>query len=59
MTGTIRQNGAIKYMLFPMQTRNVSKVHGCPRLAPLVNNWLISNLAQILFYHMTSLLFSG
>ena len=28
------------------ETRNVSKVHGCPRLVPLVNSWPISNLAK-------------
>ena len=30
------------------KTRNVSKVHGCPRPALWVNNWPISNLAIIL-----------
>ena len=37
---------------FPL-TRNVSKVHECPRLMPWVNNWPISNLATFtnIFQH--------
>ena len=40
-------------------TRNMSKVHGYPRLAPLVDNWSISNLATFTNILMSTIMTIG